>query len=159
MAELKVGAEAPDFTLETDQGKQLSLSALRGGKVILYVYPAAFTPGCSLEAQDFRDAADAFAKAGYTILGLSPDEAAKNADFSSKMKLPFRLLSDPDHTALTAYGAWGEKEAFGRQTVGVIRSTFVIGADGRFEVVEHGVKAAGHVERLAHDLGVELEGF
>ncbi|MDR2378230.1 MAG: peroxiredoxin, partial [Bifidobacteriaceae bacterium] len=118
MAELKVGDKAPDFTLETDDGRPLTLSALEGRKVIMYAYPAAFTPGCSLEAQDFRDANAAFDQAGYTILGISPDTVDKNADFSQKMKLPFRLVSDPDHKVLEAYGAWGEREAFGRLTTG-----------------------------------------
>ncbi|MDR2566460.1 MAG: thioredoxin-dependent thiol peroxidase [Bifidobacteriaceae bacterium] len=159
MAELKPGDKAPDFSLETDEGKQLTLSDLKGRKVILYVYPAAFTPGCSLEAQDFRDGAKFFEQAGYQVIGLSPDTAEKNATFAQKLKLPFKLLSDPDHKVLDAYGAWGEKEAFGRTTVGVIRSTFVIGADGLIELVEYRVRAAGHVERLAQALGVDLEGF
>ncbi|MDR0625731.1 MAG: peroxiredoxin [Bifidobacteriaceae bacterium] len=159
MAELKPGDPAPAFTVDTDKGKPLSLADLAGHKVILYAYPAAFTPGCSLEAQDFRDAFKWFDQAGYTILGLSPDPVDKNASFAQKMKLPFTLLSDPDHAVLESYGAWGEREAFGRTTVGVIRSTFVIGGDGRIEVAEYRVKAAGHVERLAAELGVELEGF
>ncbi|MDR1634977.1 MAG: thioredoxin-dependent thiol peroxidase [Bifidobacteriaceae bacterium] len=159
MAKLQVGDRAPDFTLDTDRGEPLSLKALAGKKVILYVYPAAFTPGCSLEAQDFRDAFSSFEQAGYTVMGLSPDTVEKNAEFAQKMTLPFVLLSDPDHAVMEAYGAWGEKESFGRKTVGVIRSTFVIGADGRIELAEYRVKAAGHVERLAHALGVELEGF
>ncbi|MDR1189615.1 MAG: thioredoxin-dependent thiol peroxidase [Bifidobacteriaceae bacterium] len=159
MVELKVGDKAPDFTLETDDGKPVTLSKLKGNKVILYVYPAAFTPGCSLEAQDFRDADKAFEKAGYKVLGLSPDTVEKNASFAQKMKLPYELVSDPDHKVLESYGAWGEKEAFGRKTIGVIRSTFVIGEDGRLEVAEYRVKAAGHVERLAQELGVNVEGF
>ncbi|MDR2453651.1 MAG: thioredoxin-dependent thiol peroxidase [Bifidobacteriaceae bacterium] len=159
MAQLKVGDVAPDFTLETDHRHPLRLSSLQGRKVILYVYPAAMTPGCTLEAQDFRDAHKDFDQAGYTILGISPDPVDKNADFAAKMKLPFELISDPDHKVLEAYSAWGEKEAFGRMTVGVIRSTFVIGADGRVESAEYGVKAAGHVERLAEALGVELSGL
>jgi peroxiredoxin Q/BCP len=159
MTELTAGEQAPDFTLDSDGGEQLTLSALRGRKVILYAYPAAFTPGCSLEAQDFRDANPAFEKAGYQVIGLSPDTVAENAEFARQLNVPFPLLSDPDHKALDAYGAWGEKETFGRKTVGVIRSTFVIGADGRVEAAKYRVKAAGHVERLADALGVELTGF
>jgi peroxiredoxin Q/BCP len=159
MAELKPGDKAPDFTLQADDGEQLTLSSLHGGKVILYVYPAAFTPGCSLEAQDFRDGFRPFEQAGYRVIGLSPDGVEENAAFAQKLRLPFTLLSDPDHKVMEAYGAWGEKTTFGRKTVGVIRSTFVIGADGRIEVADYRVKAAGHVERLAQALGVDLEGF
>jgi peroxiredoxin Q/BCP len=159
MAELKVGDPAPDFTLPTDDGKTLTLSNLKGHKVILYTYPAAFTPNCSLEAQDFRDADSAFENAGYTILGMSPDTVERNASFAQEMDLPFDLVCDPDHKVLESYDAWGEKVAFGRKTVGVIRSTFVIGEDGRIATAEYRVKAAGHVERLAQALGVEVEGL
>jgi peroxiredoxin Q/BCP len=159
MVELKPGDLAPDFTVDTNDGEPLTLSSQAGHKVIMYVYPAAFTPGCSLEAQDFRDADESFVKAGYTIFGLSPDPAEKNESFAQKMKLPFKLLSDPDHKVMEAYGAWGERETFGRKTIGVIRSTFVIGPDRRIESAEYRVKAAGHVERLAAQLGVTLEGF
>ncbi|MDR1440867.1 MAG: peroxiredoxin [Bifidobacteriaceae bacterium] len=156
MTELKAGDRAPDFTLDTNDGDSLTLSNLKGRKVILYVYPAAFTPGCSLEAQDFRDAEDAFEQAGYTILGLSPDTVERSASFAEKMKLPFELVSDPGHKVLEAYGAWGEKQAYGRKTIGVIRSTFVIGEDDQIEAAEYWVQAAGHVERLAQTLGVDL---
>jgi peroxiredoxin Q/BCP len=159
MTTLSPGDLAPDFSLKDEHSKVVSLAGLEGRKLIIYVYPAAFTPGCSLEAQDFRDADSSFEKAGYTIFGLSPDEPSKNESFAEEMKLPFDLLSDPDHQTLEAYGAWGEKQAFGRTAVGVIRSTFVIGPDQRIEKAEYGVKAAGHVERLAEELGVTLEGF
>jgi peroxiredoxin Q/BCP len=159
MAELKKGDTAPEFTLDANDGQSVSLVSQTGHKVILYAYPAAFTPGCSLEAQDFRDGFKSFDQAGYAVFGLSPDPVEKNASFAAKMKLPFELLSDPDHKVLEAYGAWGERESFGRKSIGVIRSTFVIGDDGRIELAEYQVKAAGHVERLAASLGLELDDF
>ncbi|MDR0365720.1 MAG: peroxiredoxin [Bifidobacteriaceae bacterium] len=154
MGTLAVGDLAPDFTLEADDAKTVTLSALRPHKVVLYVYPAAFTAGCSLEAQDFRDADKPFEDAGYKVFGISPDSPEKNRAFAQDLRLPFELLSDPDHKVLEEYGAWGEKTAFGRTKIGVIRSTFVIGSDGRLTVVEYNVRAAGHVERLAAELGV-----
>jgi peroxiredoxin Q/BCP len=154
MTTLKPGDLAPDFTLETDEGPDLTLSSLKGRKVILYSYPAAFTPGCSIEAQDFRDADGAITAAGYAVVGISPDTPEKNAAFAEDLTLPFTLVSDPDHKVLESYGAWGSQESFGRPTVGVIRSTFVIGEDGRIEVAEYAVKAPGHVQRLLAELGV-----
>jgi peroxiredoxin Q/BCP len=159
MAHLKSGDMAPDFTLESDDGPELTLSQLRPQKVILYTYPAAFTPGCSLEAQDFRDAYADFERAGYVIVGISPDKAEKIAAFAEEMNLPFTLVADPDHKVLEQWDAWGEKTTFGRRMVGVIRSTFVIDGDGRITLAEYGVKAPGHVERLAEQLGVELAPF
>ncbi|MDR1393279.1 MAG: peroxiredoxin [Bifidobacteriaceae bacterium] len=156
MANLKPGDLAPDFTLESDDGPELTLSDLRPLKVILYAYPAAFTPGCSLEAQDFRDGYAEFEAAGYAIVGISPDTAERIAAFSESMELPFTLVADPDHKVLDQYGAWGEKTVFGRKSVGVIRSTFVIDGDGRLTLADYAVKAPGHVERLADELGVTL---
>jgi peroxiredoxin Q/BCP len=156
MAQLKHGDPAPDFTLESDDGPELTLSSLRPQKVILYAYPAAFTPGCSLEAQDFRDWYKDFEAAGYTVVGISPDTAERIAAFSEKMDLPFTLVADPDHKVLEEYGAWGEKVTFGRKSIGVIRSTFVIDPEGVIDVADYKVKAPGHVERLAEELGVEL---
>ncbi|MDR3360488.1 MAG: peroxiredoxin [Bifidobacteriaceae bacterium] len=159
MAQLKPGDVAPDFTLESDDGPDLTLSGLRPQKVVLYAYPAAFTPGCSLEARDFRDAQPDFEAAGYSVVGISPDTPARITAFSEEMKLPFVLVADPDHRVLEEYGAWGEKTIFGRKTVGVIRSTFVIDGQGRIESADYGVKAPGHVERLAEKLGVPLKSF
>ncbi|MDR2347285.1 MAG: peroxiredoxin [Bifidobacteriaceae bacterium] len=159
MAQLKPGDLAPDFTLESDDGPNLTLSELRPQKVVLYAYPAAFTPGCSLEARDFKDAHGDFEAAGYTVVGISPDTAEHIAAFSEELGLPFTLVADPDHKVLEAYGAWGAKTVFGRETIGVIRSTFVIDGEGRLEAVDYGVKAPGHVERLAEQLGVALEAF
>ena len=130
----------------------MTLSGLRGQRVIVYFYPAAMTPGCTKEACDFRDNLGVLAGAGLTVLGISPDRPEKLAKFRDKESLNFTLLADPDRTALQAYGAYGEKTMYGKKTVGVIRSTFVIGADGRVERAYYNVRATGHVERLRKDL-------
>jgi peroxiredoxin Q/BCP len=151
---LAAGDLAPDFTLTGADGGQLSLSSLRGQRVIIYFYPAAMTPGCTKEACDFRDSRDDLSVAGFTVIGISPDDPAKLAKFTGKEGLTFPLLSDPDREVLRAYGAYGEKMMYGKTSVGVIRSTFVVGADGRIEHAYYGVKATGHVARLRKDLGV-----
>jgi thioredoxin-dependent peroxiredoxin len=149
---LAPGDTAPDFSLPGADGTQVSLSALRGQRVIVYFYPAAMTPGCTKEACDFRDNLGVLADAGLTVLGISPDTPAKLARFRDKEKLNFPLLADPDLAAHKAYGVYGEKTMYGRKTVGVIRSTFVVGADGRIERAYYNVKATGHVERLRKEL-------
>ena len=151
---LMAGDIAPDFTLPDADGNQVTLSALRGQRVIVYFYPAAMTPGCTKEACDFRDAGAGLSGAGVSVLGISPDPPAKLAKFRDKERLTFPLLSDPDRDVLRAYGAYGEKKLYGKTTVGVIRSTFVIGPDGTVEKAYRGVKATGHVERLRKELGV-----
>jgi thioredoxin-dependent peroxiredoxin len=149
---LAPGDTAPDFSLPDAEGTQVSLSALRGQRVIVYFYPAAMTPGCTKEACDFRDNLGVLADAGLTVLGISPDTPAKLAKFRDKEKLNFPLLADPDLAVHKAYGTYGEKTMYGRKTVGVIRSTFVVGADGRIERAYYNVKATGHVERLRKEL-------
>ena len=149
------GDAAPDFTLTTDGGEQLTLSALRGRKVILYAYPAAMTPGCTKQACDFRDSLDALAAAGYQVVGISPDSPAKLAKFVERDGLTFPLVSDPDKTVLSAYGAFGEKKNYGRVVRGVIRSTFVIDEQGRIELAQYNVRATGHVAKLRRDLGLD----
>ena len=149
---LAPGDTAPDFSLPDADGAQVSLSALRGQRVIVYFYPAAMTPGCTKEACDFRDNLGALAGAGLTVLGISPDPPAKLAKFRDREKLTFPLLADPDLAVHKAYGAYGEKTMYGRKRVGVIRSTFVVGADGRIERAFYNVKATGHVERLRKEL-------
>ncbi|HEY7142827.1 MAG TPA: thioredoxin-dependent thiol peroxidase [Streptosporangiaceae bacterium] len=151
---LAPGDAAPDFTLSDDGGNQVSLSSLRGQRVIIYFYPAAMTPGCTKQACDFRDSRADLAGSGLTVLGISPDSPAKLARFRDKEGLTFPLLSDPDRGVLTAYGAYGEKMMYGKTTVGVIRSTFVIDADQRVERAYYGVKATGHVARLRKELGI-----
>ena len=149
---LAPGDEAPDFSLPDADGKTVQLSALRGQRVIVYFYPAAMTPGCTKEACDFRDNLGELAGAGLTVLGISPDKPEKLAKFRDKEKLTFPLLSDPDHAVEQAYGAYGEKMMYGKKSVGVIRSTFVIDADGKIETAMYGVKATGHVARLRTQL-------
>ena len=149
---LAPGDVAPDFSLTDADGQQVTLSGLRGQRVIVYFYPAAMTPGCTKEACDFRDNLGVLAGAGLTVLGISPDKPEKLARFRDKEALNFTLLADPDREVLRAYGAYGEKMNYGKKTVGVIRSTFVIDADGKIERAYYNVRATGHVERLRKDL-------
>ncbi len=135
-------------------GEQVTLSSYRGQQVIVYFYPAAMTPGCTKQACDFTASLPALSAKGYVVLGISPDPPAKLAKFREKESLGFPLLSDPERKVLEAYGAYGEKKLYGKTTVGVIRSTFVIGPDGKIEKAQYGVKATGHVARLTTDLGV-----
>ena len=151
---LAPGDEAPDFTLPDADGNPVSLTALRGRQVIVYFYPAAMTPGCTKEACDFSESLPDLGKAGLTVLGISPDAPAKLARFRDKEHITFPLLSDPGREVIAAYGAYGEKMNYGKKTMGVIRSTFVVGADGKVEQAYYGVRATGHVERLRKDLGV-----
>ena len=150
---LAPGDPAPDFTLPDADGHPVSLSSFRGRRVIVYFYPAAMTPGCTKEACDFRDNLSDLNNQGIAVLGISPDQPAKLARFRDKEGLTFPLLSDPDHAVLEAYGAYGEKLLYGKKTTGVIRSTFVIDADGNVEKAMYGVKATGHVARLRAELG------
>ncbi|GII75057.1 putative peroxiredoxin [Sphaerisporangium rufum] len=149
---LEPGDTAPDFTLPDARGEQVALKDLRGRRVILYFYPAAMTPGCTKQACDFRDSLDALAAAGFAVLGVSKDSPARLAKFAERDALTFPLLSDPDLEVHKAYGAHGEKTMYGRTTVGVLRSTFVIDAEGRVEKALYNVKATGHVARLRKDL-------
>src|ERR1700729_1954607 len=151
---LAPGEPAPAFTLPDADGKPVSLADYAGRKVIVYVYPAAMTPGCTTQACDFRDSEQSLAAAGLAVLGISPDSPARLAKFREKESLNFPLLSDPDHATGEAYGTYGEKMSYGKKSVGVIRSTFVVGADGRIEQALYGVKATGHVARLRQQLGV-----
>jgi thioredoxin-dependent peroxiredoxin len=151
---LSAGDVAPDFTLRSDTGEQVTLSSLRGGKVIVYFYPAAMTPGCTTQACDFTDSLHSLQGAGYTVLGISPDEPEKLAKFRERDALTITLLSDPDKAALDAYGAFGEKQLYGKTVQGVIRSTFVVDEEGRIQVAQYNVKATGHVAKLRRDLGL-----
>ncbi len=151
---LSVGEPAPDFSLPTDTGDTVTLSDLRGRRVIVYFYPAAMTPGCTTQACDFTDSLSSLEAAGYTVLGISPDEPAKLARFRERDALTITLLSDADRSAMTAYGAFGEKKMYGKTVQGVIRSTFVVDEEGMVEVAQYNVKATGHVAKLRRDLGL-----
>ncbi|HVB42111.1 MAG TPA: thioredoxin-dependent thiol peroxidase [Streptosporangiaceae bacterium] len=151
---LAAGDPAPDFSLPDADGNLVSLASLRGQRVIVYFYPAAMTPGCTKQACDFRDAGKELSEAGYAVLGISPDSSAKLAKFRDRDGLTFPLLSDPGLGVLKAYGAYGEKMLYGKKSVGVIRSTFVIDPDGVVERAYYAVKATGHVGRLRRELGL-----
>ena len=152
---LSPGDPAPDFTLTADDGSTVSLGDLRGSRVVLYAYPAAMTPGCTTQACDFRDDLSVFGDAGYRVLGLSPDPPAKLERFREKEQLSFPLLSDPSKEVLTAYGAFGEKQLYGKTVTGVIRSTFVLDEQGVVVLAQYAVKAKGHVAKLRRDLGLD----
>ena len=152
---LAPGDTAPDFTLPDAEGKPLTLSDLRGSRVVLYFYPAASTPGCTTETCDFRDSLASLQGHGYKVVGISPDPVAKVKRFADDEHLTFPLLSDEEHVALDAYGTFGEKKNYGRVVQGVIRSTFVIDADGVVERALYNVKATGHVARLRRELGID----
>jgi peroxiredoxin Q/BCP len=151
---LEPGQPAPDFTLPDADGNEVSLSAFRGKRVVVYFYPQASTPGCTTQACDFRDSLSSLAAAGIAVVGISPDQPAALATFRDDQGLTFPLLSDPDHVALAAYGTWGEKKNYGRTYQGVLRSTFVVDADGTLEQAQYNVKATGHVAKLRRDLGL-----
>lgn len=151
---LAPGDPAPDFTLPDADGHPVSLSDYRGRRVIVYFYPAAGTPGCTKQACDFRDNLTELSEAGLDVIGISPDPPAKLAKFRDAQGLTFPLLSDPDRTVLTAWGAYGEKRMYGKTVHGVIRSTFVVDADGRIELAQYNVRATGHVAKLRKDLQV-----
>ena len=152
---LSTGDLAPDFTLPDAEGRPVTLSSYRGRRVIVYCYPAALTPGCTTQAVDFTAAAGDLAEAGLDIIGISPDEPEKLLRFRDKEKLDITLVSDPDKRVLTAYGAYGPKKLYGKEVIGVIRSTFVVDAEGRIERAAYNVKATGHVAKLRRDLGLD----
>jgi thioredoxin-dependent peroxiredoxin len=154
MSRLSPGDTAPDFTLTDDSGAQVSLSQLRGRKVVVYFYPAAMTPGCTTQACDFSDSLESLQSAGYEVVGVSPDKPEKLAKFRERDHLSITLLSDPDKEILSAYGAFGEKKLYGKTVQGVIRSTIVVDEEGKVEVAQYNVKATGHVSKLRKDLGL-----
>lgn len=153
-ARLSPGDTAPDFALSSDTGKQVSLADLRGRKVIVYFYPAAMTPGCTAQACDFSDSIDALHAQGYEVVGISPDRPEKLAQFREQDGLTITLLSDPDKAVLTEWGAFGEKQLYGKTVEGVIRSTFVVDETGQVVDARYNVKATGHVAKLRQDLGL-----
>jgi peroxiredoxin Q/BCP len=146
------GALAPDFTLPSDAGAPLTLSALRGRYVVLYFYPKDDTTSCTAEACGFRDALPRLEAAGAAVLGVSPDSVRSHARFRSKYALPFPLLADVDHAVAEAYGVWVEKQMYGRRYMGVARTTLIIAPDGRVAHVFEQVKSAGHAEAVVEAL-------
>ncbi|GAA1749091.1 thioredoxin-dependent thiol peroxidase [Agromyces humatus] len=154
-ARLAPGDLAPDFTLDDQNGAPVSLSSLRGTRVVLYFYPEAMTPGCTTEACDFRDSLNSFKSAGIRVIGVSKDDVAKLKTFTERDRLNFSVLSDADLAVQQAYGVWGEKMLYGKVVVGSIRSTFVIADDGRIEKAMYNVKATGHVARVRRELGLD----
>ncbi|MCP3426232.1 thioredoxin-dependent thiol peroxidase [Rothia sp. AR01] len=154
-ARLAPGDPAPAFSLPDAEGRTVSLSDYAGAPVIVYFYPKASTPGCTTQACDFRDNLAALQSHGYRVVGVSPDAGKALATFAEKQELPFPLLSDADHAVAEAYGAWGEKKNYGKVYEGLIRSTFVLDAEGRVEQAQYNVRAKGHVAKLRRDLGLE----
>ncbi|MGY1641442.1 thioredoxin-dependent thiol peroxidase [Geodermatophilus sp. SYSU D00703] len=151
---LAPGDPAPEFTLPDADGNPVSLADHRGRRVIVYCYPAALTPGCTTQAVDFTAAAGELAEAGLDIIGISPDAPEKLLRFREKEGLGITLVSDVDKQVLTAYGAFGPRKLYGKEVIGVIRSTFVVDAEGRIEKAAYNVKATGHVAKLRRDLGL-----
>jgi peroxiredoxin Q/BCP len=146
---LKVGDKAPQFTLKSDKGTEVSLSQFLGKKdVILYFYPKDNTSGCTTEACSFRDNLPRIENKNAVVLGVSPDSVKSHQGFINKQNLNFTLLSDPDHKVSEAYGAWGEKSMYGKKYMGILRTTFVIGKDGKIKKVFEKVKPEGHAEEI-----------
>ena len=153
MTKLDEGDRAPAFTLPDQDGTKVSLKDFAGKQVVVYFYPADDTPGCTKEACQFNDNLRAFSRAGVAVVGVSPDDAAKHTKFRTKYGLKFPLLTDADHKVMERYGAWGEKTLYGKKTVGVIRSTFLVGPDGKVQRAWHHVRADGHADKVLAELG------
>jgi peroxiredoxin Q/BCP len=150
---IEKGSIAPDFTLASDEGGDVTLSGLRGKKVVLYFYPKDDTPGCTIQACDFRDATPAFEKLDAIVLGVSPDSVESHGKFRKKFGLTFPLLADEGHAVSEAYGVWKERSMYGRKFMGVERSTFLIDEEGQVAEVWRKVKPKGHAEMLEDVLG------
>ncbi len=147
------GVKAPDFTLVSDSGEKVKLSSLRGKPVVLYFYPKDDTPGCTKQACAFRDDSKKLARHGAVVLGVSPDDVERHQRFKAKYKLDFPLLCDTDHAVATKYGAWRTKTLYGKKSVGIQRSTFVIGADGAVAKTWKRVQVEGHAAQVLAALG------
>ncbi len=150
---LKVGDRAPDFQLLDAAGKEVSLKDFKGRSVVIYFYPKANTPGCTIEACEFRDLRPKFVKQDVAVLGVSADAPKMLAGFTAKQKLNFTLLSDPEHKMIEAYGAWRMKKFMGRSFMGIVRSSYLIGPDGNIAQVWDNVKAKGHAAEVFDALG------
>jgi len=155
MAKLEAGDQAPPFTLPDQDGKPASLEDFKGQKVLVYFYPADDTPGCTKEACQFNDNLQAFQAAKVPVVGISPDDAASHQRFRSKYGLRFTLLSDPDHAVADRYGAWGERNSYGRTFVGILRSTFLVDEHGNVDRAWYNVKADGHAGRVLEEIGAD----
>ena len=153
MAKLDAGDRAPAFSLPDQDGNKVSLRDFVGRQVVLYFYPADDTPGCTKEACQFNDNLHAFSRAGVDVVGISPDDAAAHLKFRKKYGLKFPLLTDADHAVMERYGAGGEKTLYGKKTVGVIRSTFLVGPDGKVQRAWYNVRADGHAAKVLAELG------
>jgi peroxiredoxin Q/BCP len=147
------GDKAPSFTLSDQDGNKVSVRDFAGKALVVYFYPADDTPGCTKEACQFNDNLRAFSRAGTAVLGISPDGAEKHKAFRKKYGLRFPLLTDSDHAVMERYGAWGEKTLYGKKSVGVIRSTFLVGPDGKVQRAWYHVKADGHAEKVLAEIG------
>ena len=152
MPMVEEGTAAPDFELTSDTGDRVKLSNFLGKPVVLYFYPEDDTPGCTAQACELRDDYSVFRERGAVVLGVSPDDEASHARFRDKYSLPFTLLADPDHSVSEEYGVWVEKNRFGRKTMGIKRSTFVIDEGGRIARAMYGVKPEGHADRVLEAL-------
>ena len=152
---METGDRAPEFDAVDEAGGRHRLSDYKGKTVVLYFYPKDSTPGCTTEACDFRDNLASLQAAGYAVLGVSPDSPDALARFTRRQSLTFPLAADEDHAVLEAWGAWGEKSLYGKTVTGVIRSTVVVGSDGRVEHTAYNVRAKGHVAKLRRDLGID----
>ncbi len=153
MAKLISGQPAPPFTLPDQDGTPVSLGDFAGSTVVVYFYPADDTPGCTKEACQFNDNLQAFSRSGVTVVGISPDGAEKHRRFRDKYGLQFPLLTDADRSIMTAYGAYGEKTLYGKKTVGVIRSTFIVAPNGTIQRAWYNVRADGHASKVLAELG------
>lgn len=152
MAKLKIGDPAPPFTLLDTKGRQVSLADFKNRTVVLYFYPKDNTPGCTKEACSFRDHYAAFSRKKTVVFGISPDDERSHQKFTDKFELPFPLLCDTDHKVASAYGAWGKKALYGRTFMGILRSTFVIGPDGKIQHIFDKVKVDRHAEDVLEAL-------
>lgn len=153
MAKLETGSRAPAFALPDQDGTRVSLrELLAAGPAVVYFYPADDTPGCTKEACQFNDNLRAFSKARTQVVGISPDGAAKHQAFRAKYRLRLPLLSDPQHRVMQAYGAWGDKTLYGKKTVGVIRSTFIVNPNGTIRRAWYNVRADGHADTVLKEL-------
>lgn len=156
MTDIAVGQKAPDFTLQASNNETISLQDFRGKYVVLYFYPKDMTPGCTTEACDFRDFHGEFAKLNTVVLGISPDNVKSHDKFTAKHGLPFPLLADPDHQVAEAYGVWVQKKMYGKEYMGIERSTFLIDPEGNLAHVWHKVKVAGHVQEVLETIKKKL---